>query len=265
MLPSAWLNFRKWKHNYRVWIIFLIEFSYMWISTSEYKTLAVAKGLAVSGGFFAIWCSKIMGKLIMFLGILVLFCNAPFVDDQQSFLVIRIGKKKWMAGQLLYLFSASVIYFLIMLVFCALRFFPYVNVSNAWGDVIYSVAPDNALRRNTLLQVTPLQACTQSFVMCVLIAFFLGCLMLYINLYHKGTLAVGIGAACVCISYFVASFFTESKAFLVSRFSIVDWCDIDNYVDRSYAGGLSFPVTTGILIGAGLLLILLIYRKLGKD
>lgn len=44
--PLVWLNIRKWKNNYRVWIVFLIEFSYMWISTYEYKLQAVANHLA---------------------------------------------------------------------------------------------------------------------------------------------------------------------------------------------------------------------------
>ena len=44
--PLVWLNIRKWKNNYRVWIVFLIEFSYMQISTYEYKLQAVANHLA---------------------------------------------------------------------------------------------------------------------------------------------------------------------------------------------------------------------------
>ena len=264
--PLVWLNIRKWKNNYRVWIVFLIEFSYMWISTYEYKLQAVANHLAVSGGFFAIWSSTKYGRFLMFLGIIVLFCNAPFKDEHQTYLIIRSGKRKWMIGQCLYIFLASLIYFSVMMLFCILRYFPYINLENKWGDVIYTVASNRGVINNEILTTfTPMQACAQCFIICVLLGFLHGIFILYINLYKKGTLGVWIAITNICLSFFITDFFTEKTQFLFLKYAILEWCDLKNYVNKYQVSGLSLEKNIGIIIGVSIVLLILIRRKWRRE
>lgn len=256
LLQLIGLNFRKWTANSRVWMIFFIEFAYLWISTIDIKELAVSKGIGISCFYFVIWNNEMFGRLLMFLGIVVLFCNAPFLDDQQLFVIGRVGKKTWFLGQLIYMFLASAVYFLVMAVFCILRYFPYIGFSTGWGDVIkYKV--DNV---EIVENFSPIPSMLMVYGICVAVGFFLGLVICYVNLYKKGTLGIVIAAVFVVFTYLIKMFDLEFSRRLM-LFSLVDWCDLNNYVPTDYLSFVTIPYVVGILVVANGLLLTANYRK----
>ena len=266
ILPSVLLNFRKWKKNYRIWIVFAFELSIMWVSTGHFKSIAEERSLAISAGFFAVWCGHKIGRFVMFLGILVLFCNAPFMDEQHQFIMIRLGKQKWFLGQMIYMLLASFLYFAVMYIFCVIRFIPYINFANLWGDVLYSTVEEiGIIRKVALDNISPISACVKMYILCSVIGTVLGFILTLSNVYHRGKLGVGIVSILLCITYFISDFFVGRSVFGLKRFSILDWCDIDNYVDQTYAKGQSYPLNLSIIVILSLVIFVLCFRKWKRD
>ncbi len=62
-----------------------------------------------------------------------MFCNAPFMDDQQMFVLVRTGRLRWFAGQLAYIVAANLVYFLWTALTTVLVLIPQVGFSTDWA------------------------------------------------------------------------------------------------------------------------------------
>lgn len=78
-------------------------------------------------------------------------------------------------------------------------------------------------------------------------------------------LLCGIVSILLCITYFISDFFVGRSVFGLKRFSILDWCDIDNYVDQTYAKGQSYPLNLSIIVILSLVIFVLCFRKWKRD
>ena len=100
MLRSMCNNFRKWKSSYRVFIVFLSVLVFTFIREDYLRQYAQDVGLAVTPYFFAFQMDDGITRMLFYFGVVLLFCNAPFMDDQQMFVLVRTGRLRWFAGQL---------------------------------------------------------------------------------------------------------------------------------------------------------------------
>lgn len=111
MLRSMCNNFRKWKSSYRVFIVFLSVLVFTFIREDYLRQYAQDVGLAVTPYFFAFQMDDGITRMLFYFGVVLLFCNAPFMDDQQMFVLVRTGRLRWFAGQLAYIVAANLVYF----------------------------------------------------------------------------------------------------------------------------------------------------------
>lgn len=112
MLRSMCNNFRKWKSSYRVFIVFLSVLVFTFSREDYLRQYAQDVGLAVTPYFFAFQMDDGITRMLFYFGVVLLFCNAPFMDDQQMFVLVRTGRLRWFAGQLAYIVAANLVYFL---------------------------------------------------------------------------------------------------------------------------------------------------------
>lgn len=91
MLRSMCNNFRKWKSSYRVFIVFLSVLVFTFIREDYLRQYAQDVGLAVTPYFFAFQMDDGITRMLFYFGVVLLFCNAPFMDDQQMFVLVRTG------------------------------------------------------------------------------------------------------------------------------------------------------------------------------
>ena len=197
----------------------------------------------------------------MFLGIILLFCNAPFTDEQQLFVMLRVGKLRWFVGQILYIILASVCYFGIIVLMTIFRFFPYIGVSIEWGDALRNGSMENIFGASVPLKVleqfSPIQAFGYAFGISVGVGIVFGLLILLINMHKESVWGIGTAVIWLASSLFVTLFVTKVENFL-KCFTITEWCDLQIYMNGTYSLSLTYTVlflvvliiifTVGILI-----------------
>ena len=108
-------NYQKWLSSPRMLALALLIWLAMDASVGELANFARRQDLMITAlGVYPLLSSNLFIKLLINMGGLMLFCNAPFVDEMQPYLILRCGRGAWTIGQLMYIISGVLLY-LIML------------------------------------------------------------------------------------------------------------------------------------------------------
>lgn len=232
-------NFRKWQTDYRVWYIAVTVTAVIWIYIDDLKN-----AIAVTGTEMPVWVFPFLyvqdySKLIFTLPVVLLFCSAPFLDGNQTFVFMRTGRMKWLCGQILYIIIASAVYYLFILAVSLLLTVFYGGFSLEWGETLKMIATSNDIRRlisyvgispsNFVMTFfKPLQAVWFTFLMSWLGGIFIGLTIFACNLISE-TKYLGVSIS----SFFVLfSYITINEGFMqrlsMLRFSPMSWITLDN-------------------------------------
>jgi hypothetical protein len=137
-------SFNKWNSNPRVRIIPIILFLFLYSLTSGFRDLCINNHVDAIPALFPIIMANIYYSMIIMLCLILLFCDAPFTEQNEPYVIIRSGKAHWFIGQVFYIILSSaifVIYIFIVLLICTL---PRMVFSDEWGKVYYTLAFTNA-------------------------------------------------------------------------------------------------------------------------
>ena len=64
-------------------------------------------------------------------GLILLLCDAPFIESDHPALLLRSGRRTWTAGQVLYIAGTSAVYFAVVYLLTVLVLLPHVALSQA--------------------------------------------------------------------------------------------------------------------------------------
>lgn len=250
-------NFRKWQTDYRIWTIavFLIILTLTYVD--NIKKVSYVTGSGVPVWIFPFLYSQFYTKVLFTLPVVLMFCDAPFVDNNRLFIMMRTTRTKWLGGQLLYIVTASGIYYLFIFVISFLSTIFYGDFSLEWGRTLTALAYNNsaaneahvyslAVSMIVIEYFTPLSACFYTFILSWLSAVFLGLLIFVCNLF-TGSRIWGI-AAC---SFFIIMSLSAKGVRNMDRFSPITWSTLDG-ID---VGGLTFRPSFEYCISAYMVLI----------
>ena len=251
-------NFRKWKTDYRIWVIAATMIIIVQIYVDDMRKISEYLNTNIPIWIFPFLYSQFHTKLIYTLPIILLFCNAPFCDNDQIFVYTRVGRKKWLCGQMLYIVIAAAVYYFFLLIVSLVSTVFIGEISMEWGKTLQTLAVSNIGFRvgSPFVDVsglivdffTPLQAIGFTFLVSWLCAIFLGLLIFFCNTVFK-TKFIGtmISSALVVLSVLVEN---GGYAFIIP-YSPVSWNTLDN-ID---VGGLTINPSFGYCMGVYLTLI----------
>lgn len=139
----AFRQMTAWRNNYKVIGAFMLSLGFCFITTSRYLGFADAIGSSVQAteAYIIIGSSTTYFSGIL-LGGLLLLSDAPFINARSTYEIIRIGKRNWFKGQILYTFFSAVVY----LVITSLFSFAIVTASgrayftDSWSNAISILA-----------------------------------------------------------------------------------------------------------------------------
>jgi len=194
-------NIRKWPTNPRIYVIALFILCFLNIEERLVNTLCKIVSMPVNPWLFPFLETADFIRMIIMFGVIMLFCDAPFIDSTQPYVIARSGKYQWVIGQILYIFVASAIYFLFVFIASLFCVASNLTFSFDWGKIIGTLAQTNAVAQlgseidfHTIFSLyTPLQAMLLSFFMSWMCAVFLGLVIFTFDMYFKR--AVGALAA----------------------------------------------------------------------
>ena len=192
----AFYNFRQWRRNPRVFITFALAFILCFLLSD--KAVNFAKDYKTSMQIMEafIWSFEDSNSILLASLLLVfLFSDMPFITSGTPFYLMRISRKTWLSGQVLYIVLATFIYMLFILVATSLVCMSDSFVGNMWSETAailgYSKAGSAVALPSivkTLEMNTPYQCMATIFLLMLLYSLLMALIMLTFNI-RKGQLA----------------------------------------------------------------------------
>ena len=135
----AFLNFGRWKRDFRIWVIFLFAALLVADYLNGYTAYAVAEGKEVTFCLLPLlyYASNISigaPKVLFYTLFILLVCDAPFSYRITPYAVMRSGRRPWWAGECAYVALAALSFMLFLSLCCLLVALPAVSFGNAWGS-----------------------------------------------------------------------------------------------------------------------------------
>ncbi|MCM1298556.1 MAG: hypothetical protein NC203_03730 [Firmicutes bacterium] len=259
-------NLRKWKTDYRIWIIGLIGCVTILVFVDDMERIVAGLGTAMPVWIFPFIYSQFHMKLIYTLLLVLLFCNAPFIDGNQTFICMRSGRIKWLLGQVLYVIVSSGIYYLFLMIVGFLSAaFAGGEINLEWGKTLSVVANSDAAGRfgspfieisNTVITYfSPINATWFTFLLSWLCGSMIGLIIFLCNILTKTKfLGITVSSALVILSALIENSLNYMTSSMYLPFSPISWTTL-NHVD---VGGLTQNPSFGYCISFYLIAIALL-------
>ena len=177
-------NIISWAQNYRMLMLLLLICASVSQFCTEISNFSSSIGTQTNVlGILPYMYSNNRSyfRLVIQLGIILMFSNAPFKNDNSLFSVMRTGYVKWCIGQLLYIISASLIYvvslFMLTNIFCIQT----LGYSDSWGKTFATLRmiPDfiYPITEKIQLLYNPLEAFWNTALLIFMLSVFFGFLI----------------------------------------------------------------------------------------
>ena len=198
---------------------------------------------------------------IMSLGMVALCADAPFLSQYQMQVLLRTGRKRWLCGQLVYLFILSLTYTAFWAVCPLLCAFGRIEWSNQWGKIWTTLSfTDAAYQMRIMLDIpysivsrySPMEALMLCLSLRFLYIFMLGMIIFIGNLISRSCAGIVIGTLMSLMDYMLTTngfrpFYLASPLTL-TRISMLDPRNI--WFDPT-------PAKAFIVLGGGVLVLAL--------
>lgn len=227
-------NLRKWRTDYRVWVIGALMIIMVQIYVDDIEKISTNLNTEMPIWIFPFLYSQFHTKLIYTFPLILLFCNAPFVDGNQLFVYLRIGKKKWLCGQMLYIIAASALYYIFLFVVSILSTLVRGgSCFTEWGKTLTTASVSNVAISSgcpyieispTIVEFfTPLQAVWFTFLMSWLCGIIIGLTIFLCNFLSEARFA-GISVTSAFLALTVP---VKRGVWNLNRFSPISWNTLD--------------------------------------
>lgn len=259
------INIKKWFTNPRIYIVGLIMGLVLFCYSYDYYKVSseIGYGVNILGLFVSVYGGATGFPRIMTLfGSVLLFCDAPFMDENQQFVYLRLGRKKWVTGTLIYVFVTSFIYTLYLILALALGVLPNMGISAEWGELfevtsINSGVTKAGITQKVLMDYSVLTGFLYMFAAVFLSCVVIGLVMYIVALFAKKGECILVGCGIIIIEG-VGLYFTENISnilFHISPLSLMQiWC-LDDGSGNSYYPDMNFGIVFYIVVTIVLLLI----------
>ncbi|MDW7656183.1 MAG: hypothetical protein SCM11_03290 [Bacillota bacterium] len=273
-LRCAGLTLAKWTATPRIISLLIFISAFLAYHSHSLVQFAAAEGKALTPWVFPHLLTPAM-LLVYGSFTLLLFCDAPFMDNHTPFVIIRCGRMSWLDGQLLYIIMAGLIYSLFFMLASILVLAPNLTFTNDWGTILKILAsnPSAGRQHNLVLtvfiseaivqQFSPLQAMLISLGLFWLTSVFTGFLIFSINLATGKTSGLFVAGAFICMTYFSGIQGRFVFGDWISYLSPLSWASMHNIRwggSANLVGGLTQPSAAwavGSLVGSSVLMVVI--------
>ncbi len=143
IVRSGFQNYRKWLHNPRYWIIAALLLIFSSTVSVAFCDVARASDTRLSCWMLPFLLYDRYLQFCIALCLIMLFCDAPFLDNLQPYCLQRLGRTRWFLGQMVYILSCSLLFFLFawfcLILLCSRR----ISWTPDWGSCLQMLAHDN--------------------------------------------------------------------------------------------------------------------------
>lgn len=261
-------NIRSWVQNFRMLMLLLLLCASVSQFCSEINSFSISINaqtniLAILPYMYS--SNKPYFRLLIQLGIILMFSNAPFKNDNSLFCVMRTGYKKWCIGQILYIIFASLIYVFSLFLLTNLFCIQTLGYSFSWGKTFATLRFTTnfvyPITEKIQLLYSPLEAFLHTVFLIFMLSVYFGLLIfLMSNLLGKASGLI-LSAALVLLG--LMPDFCSAPALIakispcsLTQISLLDKTEMTLYPSIAYA-----YTVLGVLIVALLAANILVYSS----
>lgn len=269
MKIALW-QLKNWKFNMRIFmtLAMTVIITYMgierylnYVGETEKLTNCVEAYIYLNDNIFSL--------TLLFLLSVLLFADAPFMENNALYSMIRTGRIKWCTGKIIYILTTSILFNLIVLSGTVVMSLKYAYPGNIWSAAFTFAAEGNVAASNNnvfydnigvLMNLTPYKTVFIIFSLNVIYCFFTGLLLFALNL--SGSRIAGF--AITSILHFLGFMYAETS---LSRFMPFSDC-ILKYHDFGGTTGMTNLIkmrwSLVYMIGILVVLICFIMTRINK-
>lgn len=136
-------HFSAWRSDHRVHAAFLLGIALCIMPVSRYMAYARVMGSSIQIWEPFIYMGSTVSSLTgIFLGVLLLMSDAPFLCERSPYEILRTGKKYWIAANIIYVFISCLLYMIVILlvtilISCAAG---KITLNNHWSAAMETLA-----------------------------------------------------------------------------------------------------------------------------
>ncbi len=250
-------NIRKWTSNSRIWMLFFAALLFVYTYTKGIRQVADVMDSPISIWIYPFLFTYRYIKIIFMALLIFIFCDAPFIDTNQPYVMLRTKRSVWSIGQILYIMIGSFLYELFLIVSTIIVNIGNLEFTMEWGKVLGAMGTTSVaskagviyttvnINRQIITCFTPLQAMFFSMLVTWLSFVFIGLVIYVVNVVTRTKIAGAVTAAGLVIFTAVADVaaFDGNKA--VTWFSPMSWNSLNN-ID---IGGVTQYPTIDFVLG----------------
>lgn len=229
----------------------------------------VGRPLCILEGFVYFCCERYTTSAV-FLGIVFLVSDIPFSSENETYTLLRVSRKKWLAGKVMYLFGACVLFY--MAVFLSGMAFLSGNAyaGNFWSEPFYYLSQGMDAGDYSayfpyphILMLSPLQAVLIGFALDVAYAFVMSLFLFFCNLKLPRNLGYAAAMLLHAVFYLILSVF-QSRYY--ARYSLLGNSMLMYHSVHGQYGELLPPFWQSFMVfgGVAVILILMIFKGIRR-
>ncbi len=183
----------KWYKSPKILMLFFFIITIIYQAAAPALQVSQQLGYRIAPWVYPMLFYHSYTQLVLSFSLILLFSNAPFIDVNQRYIMIRSGKRMWVNACMWYIILASAIFNIVVLLLSILSILPNTFLTLEWGKVITSIAylPASAktpfyVSKALITTYSPLEAVLHSLSLQFLLDIFLGEVMFIFNyLFYK--------------------------------------------------------------------------------
>lgn len=199
ILMVAGANFRRWQKNPQIVLVFSLAFILCFLLSDKVVRFSEYHDTLLQAAEPFIWTFGDAGSvLVISLLLLLLFSDMPHLGNEVPFLLVRINRRVWMIGQLLYLVLGTLLFMLFILLATCILAGGRVYTANLWSDTAAILGYSNignAMSIPSFVKVMelsfPYECMLHVFGLMLGYALLMAGLMLYLNMWKENGGVIG--------------------------------------------------------------------------
>ncbi len=275
----AWLEVCRWRTDYRVWMVFVLEAALVVRSMAGLGIYGILNGTKTTPWLLPLLfgdasAARDSVKIMIYLGVTVLFCNAPFISHLTPSILLRTKRADWVRGEICYIFLGSALFLFFLSLLSLVCVLPTASFSQLWGSSLYRLLNGDGVERILFIHALPLPeglmeriypgyAFAYTWITGWLSFSFLGLLTMAVNMgagrQGPGTVLAGMLVLLDPVVGWIASWGPiQTKWYL---FSPVSWTSMEHLQGVEGGSSLTFAYAAVMYLLLIALLIFFICRK----
>ncbi len=225
----AWCELLKWKKDPKCMVLLFFAAVIVYQVVSPAAALSRELGYRVSPWVYPFIYFQSYWQLVLSFCFILLISNAPFIDINQRYVMIRSGRKVWASGSILYTAMASFLYNAMVLLLSVLVVLPHSFLTLDWGTALTSLAylsPDSKqmflVSRALITLYSPLEAVIHTLLLQSLLGVLLGEIMFALNLLFRKPIGTVVSVIVVLSRLIIPDGWAHLSPATIANLDMVD-------------------------------------------